>query len=601
MQMKKTILLNLIFLLSIQILISQKYEDYIGAGHSQGIKVTSSSEKTERPTEFTAKAINTINGKGMDAKKMEAARFLTQATLGANMKTIEEVVDIGIEAWLDKQLDTEGESYLENIREVFQLTNRWEFDHGVDSADIDESANWSHFMYTWWEYNMFNDDLVRQRVALALSEILVLSFDSNLGGFGEGVASYYDILSQNAFGNYKDILKKVTYHVAMGSYLSHFNNPKSDPENNVHPDENYAREVMQLFSIGLYQLNNDGTRKTDENGEFIATYTNSDIKEMAKVFTGLGPSAIVPNEWVDTADFGYGIWVTDMTKPMKMYEDWHERGEKHLLNGYIIPAGKTGDEDIDIAISHLFNHPNVGPFICKQLIQRMVKSNPTPEYIDRVASTFNDNGNGVRGDLKAVVKAILLDEEARSCDWINTPSNGKLREPLLRYTQFSRAVDIDQAYGNFWNIGYSYWQEAGQMVLSSPSVFNFFLPYFQPNGPIADAGLIAPEFQIHNSKTSIGYMNHVFDWTAYGYLMSDWLQDSPNVSVDFYKYEPLARDPEVFLNYLDIVFTYGMLTDRTRRIIRNNCSRIERIDFKRSRAQLALYLMMISPDYNISK
>ncbi len=580
---------------------AQKYEDFIGAGHNRDIKVFSSSDKHEKETGYTAKPENTINGKGLDAKLMEASRLLSQASIGADYKIIEKTAEMGIEQWLESQFNLSPDSYLQNVMDVFEITNQWELDHGVDSTDIPEWPYWSHFMYAWWEYNMFNDDLLRQRVALALSEILVISFNSDLAGFGQSVASYYDIFSENAFGNYKDILMKVTYHPAMGFYLSHFNNPKTIEEENIHPDENYAREVMQLFTIGLYQLNNDGTRKTDNNGEFIPTYTNSDIKEMAKVFTGLGPGAVRPNEWVDTPEFGYGIWVTDMTVPMKMYEDWHEEGEKHIIDGFTIPAGQTGDEDIEMAIDYLFNHPNVGPFICKQLIQRLVKSNPTPAYVDRVASVFNDNGQGVRGDLKAVIKAILLDDEARTCDWIDDETNGKLREPLLRYTQFARAVDKDQAYGHYWNIGYGYWENTGQMVLSSPSVFNFFLPYFQPNGPLAEKGLLAPEFQIHNSKTSIGYINSVFEWTRYEYLMSDWLAEDPAVSSDWYNYEPMARNPEVFLNYLDVVYTYGMLTDRTRNIIKENCNHLVNSSFKRTRAQLALYLLLISPDFTISK
>jgi uncharacterized protein (DUF1800 family) len=600
--MKRLLFILFIFITSIPIKsYAQKYEDYIGAGHNRDIKVYSSSSKYESTTGFTAKSVNTINGKGLDAEMMAASRLLAQASLGADLEIIKKVADTGIEPWIDEQMNIQGESYLQNIRDNLEITNQWELNHGVDSSDIDESANWSHFMYTWWEYNMFNDDLLRQRVALALSEILVLSFDSNLGGFGEAVASYYDIFSENAFGNYKDILTKVSYHPAMGYYLSHFNNPKTVEEDNIHPDENYAREVMQLFSIGLYELNNDGTRKTDANGDFIPTYTNDDIKEMAKVFTGLGPGAVVPNQWVDEPDFGYGIWVTDMTVPMKMYEDWHEQGEKHIVGGFTIPAGQTGDEDILMALDHLFNHPNVGPFVCKQLIQRLVKSNPTPAYVDRIASIFNDNGSGVRGDMKSVIKAILLDPEARECSWVNDETNGKLREPLLRYTQFARSVDKDNAYGHYWNIGYWFMENTGQMILSSPSVFNFFLPYFQPNGPIAEKGLIAPEFQIHNSKTSIGYLNSVFYWTRYEYLMSDWISEHPAVSTDFYNYELLTRNPEVFLNYLDIVYTYGMLSDRTRRIIRDNSKQLVNSSFKRNRAQLALYLLMVSPDYNIQK
>ncbi len=580
---------------------SQKYEDYVGAGHDRDIKVYSSSNKFENSTGFMAKPENTINGIGLDAKLMEASRLLSQASLGADMKTIRYVAKIGISQWIEEQMNTPPESYLQNILDVYQITKQWELDHGVDSTDIDESPNWSHFMYAWWEYNLFNDDLLRQRVALALSEIIVLSFESDLGGFGDAVGSFYDIFSENAFGNYKDILKKVTYHPAMGFYLSHLNNPKTIEEDNIHPDENYAREVMQLFSIGLYELNNDGTRKKDADGNYIPTYTNDDIKEMAKVFTGLGPGALVPNQWVDEPDFGYGIWITDMTVPMKMYEDWHEPGEKHIVGNFTIPGGQTGDQDIEMALDHLFNHPNVGPFICKQLIQRLVKSNPTPAYVDRVASVFNDNGSGVRGDLKSVIKAILLDPEARDCSWINDETNGKLREPLLRYTQFARAIDKDQAYGHYWNIGYGYWESTGQMVMSSPSVFNFFLPYFQPNGPLAEKGLIAPEFQIHNSKTSIGYLNSLFEWTRYEYLLNNWLQDDPAVVTDYYKLEPLARNPEVLLNYLDISFTYGMLSDRTRRIIRENCYNLVNSSFKRNRAELALYLLMASPDFNISK
>jgi hypothetical protein len=290
-----------------------------------------------------------------------------------------------------------------------------------------------------------------------------------------------------------------------------------------------------------------------------------------------------------------------MTKPMKMYHEWHEPGSKTLLNGYIVPAGNTGDKDIELAISHLFNHPNVGPFLCKQLIQRLIKSNPSPQYVNRIATVFNDNGNGVRGDLKAVIKSILLDPEARTCEGVNDPSNGKLKEPLLRYTQFARAIEKDQAYGNYWNIGYNFWRETGQMVMSSPSVFNFFLPYYQPIGPLSDAGLIGPEFQIHNTKTSVGFMNNVYYWTRWGVLFENWFKDNPHVNTDYYKMEPLARNPEVLLNYFDVLYTYGMLTDETRTIIKETCNDLINGDFKESRAALATYLMLISPDFNIEK
>ena len=579
----------------------QKYIDFIGAGHNRDIKVISSSSKSEFPLDYVAIPESTINGSGLDAKKMEASRFLTQATLGADIRSINEVAEMGIERWLDDQFKKTPANYQQLVSDVFQITNQWRLNHGDDSTDLDTRANWSHFMYAWWENNMFNDDLLRQRVALALSEILVTSFETDLGVMGEGMASYYDIFSENAFGNYKDILTKVSYHPAMGYYLSHLNNPKNIDSENIHPDENYAREIMQLFTIGLYELNNDGSKKTDLNGNYIPTYDNDDIKEMAKIFTGLGPGAIVPNEWVTEPDFGYGILITDMTKPMKMYPEWHEPGQKTLLNNYIIPAGNSGDKDIELAINHLFNHPNVGPFICKQLIQRLIKSNPSSQYIDRIASIFNNNGNGQRGDLKAVIKAMLLDPEARTCEAINDPANGKLKEPLLRYTQFSRAIEKDHAYGNYWNIGYTFWRETGQMVMSSPSVFNFFLPYYQPIGPLADAGLIGPEFQIHNTRTSVGFMNNVYYWTRWGVLFENWLKDNPHVYTDYYKLQPMARNPEVLLNYFDILFTYGMLTDETRNIIKETCLDVINGDFKETRAAIATYLLLISPDFNIEK
>lgn len=582
-------------------LYSQQYDDYLGAGHSKGITVSSSSAKSVFPLDYVAKPENTVNGNGMDAKKMEASRFLMQSTLGYEMKDIDSVVSKGIENWLDEQLSFPYENYLDLITENHEIVNNWQLNHGIDSSDLNENPNWANFMYSWWEYNMFNNDLVRQRVALALSEILVTSFRSDLSGFGSGMASYYDIFSKNAFGNYKDILKEVSYHPCMGFYLSHFNNPKAVPEENIHPDENFAREIMQLFSIGLNELNDDGSYITDNQGHYIPTYTNNDIKELAKVFTGLGPGKLVPNQWTNIPQFGIGIWITDMTEPMHMFNDYHEPGTKILLDGYTIPAGGDGDADINTAIDHLFNHHNVGPFVCKQLIQKLVKSNPSPAYVARVTGIFNNNGSGVKGDLKAVIKAILLDPEARECQWIDEPSNGKLKEPILRYTQFTRACDKDQPYGFFYNIGWNFLSETGQMVMFSPSVFNFFLPNYQPVGPLAENGLVGPEFQIHNSKTSIGYINNVFYWTRYGFIFDNWLEDQPYVFTDFYKLAPKARDPEVILNYFDVLYMAGQLSDTSRNIIKNACKTILNGDFKYTRATLASYLMLISPDFNIQK
>jgi uncharacterized protein (DUF1800 family) len=448
---------------------------------------------------------------------------------------------------------------------------------------------------------MAAQDLLRQRVALALSEIFVISFDSELSGFGDGLADYYDILLKNAFGNYEDLLYSVSVHPAMGFYLSHLNNPREIPEENIHPDQNYAREIMQLFSIGLYELNLDGSRKTDTSGNWIPTYDQEDIKQMSNVFTGLGVSAVIPNEWVDDPYFGLDIYVADMTRPMKMWEQWHQYGPKTLCTGYVIPEGQGGMTDIREAIHQLSLHPNVAPFICKQLIQRLITSNPSPGYIERIATVFNDDGLGHHGNLGAVVKAILLDPEARTCASLQQDNFGRLREPFTRYTQFTKAIPMEQYYGRYWNIAYGYYLATGQMPLAPRTVFNFFLPDYQPIGPIADQNLVAPEYQIHNSRTSIEYMNQANAWAVWGYVMDDWEEENPSVTYVLDELVPLARDPEVLINRLDVLFTHGSLSNETRQIIKESLYPLINGNYRYDRVRLALYLLLVSPDYNVMK
>jgi uncharacterized protein (DUF1800 family) len=290
-----------------------------------------------------------------------------------------------------------------------------------------------------------------------------------------------------------------------------------------------------------------------------------------------------------------------MTKPMKMYEEWHQQGQKNLLNGFVVPAGQTGMEDIEDALDNLFNHPNVGPFIGKQLIQRLVTSNPSPAYVSRVSAAFNDNGQGVRGDMKAVIKAILLDPEARSCQAVQDPQSGKLREPFVRYNHAANALDIEQYYGRYWNAGYGFYLATGQMPLAAPSVFNFFLPEFHPNGEIGDAGLVGPEFQIHNSRTSVEYINQVNDWSVWQYMFGSWETGDPYTTVSLHNLEDLARDPEVLVNELDRVFTHGQLSEQTRGVIKQTIEQFIWGDYRYDRARMALYLILISPDYAVLK
>ena len=573
----------------------------LGSDPSQDIKVITSSDYTPQFWNYTASGDKTINNIGLEGKIMEASRFLSQATLGADMATIKYVADKGIEAWIDEQLAMPVNDMLPQLNQVYGEVIEWYLLNGGDPEEISMRPNWTIFNYTWWENHMAARDLLRQRVALALSEIFVISFDSELNGFGDGLADYYDVLLNHAFGNYESLLYDVSVHPCMGYFLSHLNNPREIPEENIHPDQNYAREIMQLFSIGLYELNQDGSRKTDSLGQWIPTYDQEDIKNLSNVFTGLGVSAVVPNEYVDDPFFGLDIYIADMTKPMKMYEAWHQYGPKTLCTGHVIPEGQGGLTDIREAVHQLSLHPNVGPFICKQLIQRLITSNPSPEYISRVTAVFQDDGNGHHGNLGSVVKAILLDPEARTCSSLQQESFGRLREPFTRYTHFTKALPMEQYYGRYWNIAYGFYEATSQMPLAPRTVFNFFLPDFQPIGPIANDSLVAPEFQIHNSRTSIEYMNQVNDWAVWGYVMDDWEAENPNVTYVIDDLVPLARDPEVLLNRLDLLFTHGMLSENTRNIIKDALYPMTYTNYRFDRTRLALYLMLVSPDYNVMK
>ena len=597
--MKRKLLFSLVAigLLSIPV----KAQVILGSDPVQDIKVSTSSSYTPQYWTLSASGDKTINKVGLEGPLMEASRFLSQSTLGADLETIQKVANQGIEAWIEEQIALPQSQMLDRLNEVYAEVIEWYLINGGDPAELSGRPYWTIFNYTWWENHMKEQDLLRQKVALALSEIFVISVESSLSDAGYGLADYYDVLLKNSFGNFEELLLDVTLHPCMGYYLSHLNNPREIPEENIHSDENYAREIMQLFTIGLYELNQDGTRKTDGSGNWIPTYDQQDITELAKVFTGLGVADVIENEWVDDPYFGLDIYVADMTLPMIMYEEWHQPGQKTMLNGYVIPSGQTGMKDIRDAIHQLFLHPNVGPFIGKQLIQRMVTSNPTPQYVSRIAAVFADNGNGVRGDMAAVIKAILMDPEARTCTALEADAFGKLREPFARYTHFTKAIEMEQYYGRYWNVSYGFYLATNQMPLASRTVFNFFLPDYQPIGPIADNGLVGPEYQIHNSRTSVEYMNQVNDWAVWGYVMDDWEEDNPHVTYIIDDLVPLARDPEVLINRLDMLFTHGMLSTRTRQIIKDALTPLQDGNYRYDRVRLALYLMMISPDYAIMK
>jgi uncharacterized protein (DUF1800 family) len=580
---------------------SQVEDIFLGAGNDSSITVTTSHNHQLYSGLFTATGEKTVNGDGMNADRMEAARFLAQATLGFDMDMMDQVLDIGFEAWIDSQFTIPAGYLTDTMQQIFNESRAIWISNGNDSTNYPSRPNRVHMGYAWWQVSVRGQDALRQRLAEALSQIIVVSLESNLSGLSLGESAYFDLLIQHAFGNYEDLMQDISLNAGMGIWLTFVNNPKTDTVNMSFPDENYAREHMQLFTIGLDMLNADGTPQLDTAGNRIPTYYNDDIAQFAKIYTGLSYGDRIdgnPPYW------GMGMYNADLVVPLIMYEEHHEPGPKYLLNGYVVPGGQTGLEDITEAITHLFSHPNVGPFISKQLIMRLVKSNPTPAYVGAVAAAFNDNGSGVRGDMKAVIKAILLHPEARSCSWVQDPQQGRLQEPVLRKTMFAKLFPpISPLPGKYWNDSYYDIFYSDMHPMRSPSVFNFYPPSFAPNGPISDQGLVAPEFGLYTSRTSIGYANQVYRWIESERLLTtSYYEQNLSSPADLSILIEYAKDPDALIDYLDNILTHGQLTDQTRAVIKTVLSEFGlSINDLVSKVSLGTYLMLISPDYNILK
>jgi len=423
----------------------------------------------------------------------EASRFLAQASMGASRADIARVQAIGYAAWIDEQFATPA------------APTRWDALVAGGFADPSFKNGEGGFDACAWRKLIASPDTLRQRVTLALSELMVVSIDSLTGGGWKAfaAANYLDLLEANAFGNYRDLMQAVSTNTAMGMYLTFRASKKANPASGSLPDENYARELMQLFTIGLVQLNPDGSTKLVA-GQPVPTYALADITGLARVFTGWDFDLQGQTGAVGTATPDF------MRRPMVQIAGRHELGAKTFL-GITIPANTDGVQSLKIALDAIFAHANVAPFVCRQLIQRLVASNPSPAYVARAAAVFNDDGSGVRGNLKAVVKAILLDDEARSATVAAGVSAGKLREPMLRFVAWARAWSATSP-SDLWQIGdtSSASTRLGQSPLRSPSVFNFFRPgYVPPNSAIATAALVAPEFQITNESTVVGGVNYL--------------------------------------------------------------------------------------------
>lgn len=536
------------------------------------------------------------NGSGGEVGmgEREASRFLTQATFGPTMESIRELQELGLDGWFDAQVamkPTLHRTYIDEIVRDYEGAQVIPF----YSRD-DYRVNGENMTTAFARAAVAGDDQLRQRVAFALSQILVISRrDSQLRERPQAVADFYDLFVKHAFGNYRDILEEVSFHPTMGWYLSHVGNQKADPSIPRYPDENYAREIMQLFTIGLWKLTPDGSRMLDGSGEPIPTYGNDEITELARVFTGL---------WYDNQyGWGSGGYATEhFIKPMVMHARYHDFGPKKLLNGYVLSgqseSREGGANEVKGAIQHLFDHPNTPVFLSKKLIQFFVTSNPSPAYVKRVQDVFVDNGEGVRGDLEAVVRAILLDVEAR--DRHHAVANerfGRLKEPVVKTMAMGRVFKVAEANPDFvwFNYEDTYFGQVFQEPTYSPSVFNFFTPEYQAPGVIRDAGLVSPEFQIVNSYTAISGPNLFWRYAQNGFV-SEYRYQFP---FDYSESKAIAVSDEALVDRMNLLFCGGQMGAESRRIILEALAKGEfGADEK---ATLAAYLAISCPEGAIQR
>lgn len=501
----------------------------------------------------------------------DASRLLAQGTLGASRRDIAQAETVGARKWIEQQFEvetTQGHFDWMMARGYGDEANRY------STAGLDNSI---------WRKFITSPDALRQRMVLALSEILVVSVTGIDAAWRQfAVANYLDILERNAFGNYRQLLQEVTLSPAMGYYLTYRGNAKANGRGSQ-PDENYAREVMQLFTIGLLRLHPDGTVVAGND----ETYEPEDVSGLARVFTG----------WdLDTAGLASPVPPEVQRRPMTQVGSRYETGAKTFL-GTTIAAGTDARAALNRALDVLFQHPNVPPFVGRQLIQRLVTSNPSPGYVARVAAVFANNGSGVRGDLKAVLRAILLDPEARTAAAAAQPAFGKLREPVVRFLNWARAYGATSPSGQ-WAIGdlSDAANRLGQSPMRSPSVFNFFRPgYVPPGGALAASGLTAPELQIANETTVAGYLNYMqraINGSSVGDVVADY---TPLLA--------LVNDSRALLAELNLVLAAGQVPQATLASLQAALDTIAvRTDAgRRNRVLAALLLVLAAPEYITQK
>jgi uncharacterized protein (DUF1800 family) len=501
----------------------------------------------------------------------DAARFLLQASFGPTLADITRVQQLGYDGWITEQL-------------VQPMTPHLAY---VDALPGEDLPSW-HARESIWRQAILGPDQLRQRVALALSEIFVVSDrDDDLHGV-EGIAAYMDLLARHSFGSFRALLEDVTLSPAMGVYLDMLSNDREDPETGRKANENFARELLQLFSIGLYRLHPDGTLALGPGGLPVPTYDQEVVEGYARVFTG----------WTfagqDRSEEWRFYWPEQQWRaPMEVWEDHHSEGAKAILDGAVVPAGLTPAQELDVALDAVFHHPNVGPFICRQLIQRLVTSNPSPAYVYRCGRTFANNGWGVRGDLGATVRAILLDWEARAPEPLAQPGFGKVREPVVRFVTLLRALRArppgDGRFRYYW-LDSAEWG-INQVPLGAPTVFNFFEPTYAQPGPIASAGLVSPELQITDETSVFGtanYLHHV--------LFTGYADEGADITLDWSQLTTLTGDAQL-LDRVTLLFYGGRLSPETRTILAQALADPDFPDDPVERVQTLVWLVSLSPEF----
>lgn len=531
----------------------------------------------------------------------EASRLLTQATFGPTDAAIQEVISAGsINSWITAQIAKPQAS----VSHLAFINNLWQNGAGTFPDN-------NQVFQTWWRQAISEQAQLRQRVAFALSQIFVISLnDENIDSWG--AASYYDMLLRDAFVNFRTLLEDVTMHPMMGRYLTYLANQKED--NTRQPDENYAREVMQLMTIGLHELNADGTPRLN-NGQRIPTYTSADVSGLAKVFTGLSWYNSNPSSGTFYAGVPQDNSAT--TRSMIFYPAFHSTSAKSFL-GTTIPASSTvdGPGELKIALDKLFNHANTGPFISHRLIQQLVTSNPSPEYVGRVAAVFANNGSGVRGDLAAVIRAILNDTEARNMSAVSSPTFGKIREPVIRVTNWARAFNATSQSGLYMFVSTSGSIELSQTPLASPSVFNFWRPGYTPPATtqLGQRNLVSPEFQIVDEVTAPAYVNLIqstiqngIGWTAPGCTTCSGPDVKPNYAAEL----AIADNASTLVDRMNKLLFYGQMSSTLRdRIIAGvnaiampaaGASQASIDAAKLTRVRTAIFFSMVSPEYLIQR